>query len=242
MPARIPNERSKFECSFGKVTDLPMSTEPPTRPALRARYERRRREVVDAAAEVFAQRGFHATSVQDLVAATGLAAGGLYHYIGSKDQLLVQICDELMDPLLEEADALCARDDLDAEARLRALVRAWVAHVERHLDHMRVFAQERHVIEGEPQWRTIRAKRKAFERVLDDALADVERAGVTSLGDRRLALLALLGMVNYTPQWYRPRGRLGADAIADGFCDILLRPSPAPDRPARAARRPRRAA
>src|SRR3954453_14184991 len=95
-----------------------MSNEPPTPPLLRARYERRRHEVVDAAARVFAQRGFHATSVQDLVAATGLAAGGLYHYIGSKDRLLVQICDELMDPLLEEAAALVARDDLGPEGGL----------------------------------------------------------------------------------------------------------------------------
>jgi AcrR family transcriptional regulator len=214
--------------SNGRSVLLEVVSEPPVRPALRARYERRRQEVADAAARVFAERGFHATSVQDLVAATGLAAGGLYHYIGSKDQLLVQICDELMDPLLEEARALIARDDLGPEGRLRALVRAWVAHVERHLAHMRVFQQERHVIEREPQWRTIRAKRKAFERLLDDALRDVEEAGVAALGDRRLALLALLGMVNYTPQWFRPRGRLSVTEIADGFCDVLLGRPPEP--------------
>jgi AcrR family transcriptional regulator len=240
MARRIPKERSKFERSFGIVVRA--VTEPPSRPALRARYERRRQEVVDAAAAVFAQRGFHATSVQDLVAATGLAAGGLYHYIGSKDQLLVQICDELMDPLLEEAGALVARAELEPEERLRALVRAWVAHIEGHLDHMRVFAQERHVIEREPQWRTIRAKRKAFERLLDEALADVERAGAASLGDRRLALLALLGMVNYAPQWFRRNGRLSATEIADGFCDIVLRPSPAPGPPAPGGPPRRRAA
>ena len=199
-----------------------MTTQPPTRPALRARYERRRQEVVDAAAEVFAQRGFHATSVQDLVAATGLAAGGLYHYIGSKDRLLVQICDELMDPLLEEAAALMADAALGPEARLRALVRAWVAHVESHLAHMRVFAQERHVIEREPQWGDIRAKRLAFERILDGLLAQCERDGSLTVGDRRLALLALLGMVNYTPTWYRVGGRLRPRQIADGYHDMLV--------------------
>ena len=76
-----------------------MST-PPTRPVLRERYERRQRVVVDAAAVLFAEQGFQGTSVADLVEATGLTAGGLYHYMGSKDQLLIQICDELMDPLL----------------------------------------------------------------------------------------------------------------------------------------------
>jgi len=43
-----------------------------------------------------------------------------------------------------------------------------------------------------------------------------------SFADRGLTLLALLGMVNYTPQWLRPRGRLTAEQIADGYCDLLL--------------------
>ena len=75
---------------------------PPARPALRARYDRRRQEVVADAARAIAAQGFHATSMQDLIAATRLTAGGLYHYIGSKDQLLGQICDQLMEPLLEQ--------------------------------------------------------------------------------------------------------------------------------------------
>ena len=57
---------------------------PPTRPALRARYDRRRQELVDVAATVFAERGYQATSMDDLSEATGLAAGGLYHYIDGK--------------------------------------------------------------------------------------------------------------------------------------------------------------
>src|SRR3954471_21165998 len=101
---------------------------PPTRPALRERYDRRADEVVAAAARMFAERGFHATSMADLVEATGLTAGGLYHYIGSKDELLVRICDQLMEPLLERVAAIAA-SDAPAEAQLRAVVREWTAHV-----------------------------------------------------------------------------------------------------------------
>ncbi|WP_187369061.1 TetR/AcrR family transcriptional regulator [Baekduia soli] len=194
---------------------------PPTRPALRERYERRRTEVVDAAAEVFARQGYHATSMQDLTDATGLAAGGLYHYIGSKAGLLVAICDELMVPLLAAARELRAQE-LAPEDELRGLVRMWVEHVGRHRAHMLVFQQERHVLEHEPQWRAVRASRKAFEDLLDDVLLRGERAGAFAFGDRRLALLALLGMVNHTPQWFRPRGRLTAEQVADGFVDLLL--------------------
>ena len=64
-----------------------------------------------SAAELFAERGFTATSMTDLSEATGLAAGGLYHYIGSKKQLLFRICDELMEPLLAEARAIVETDE-----------------------------------------------------------------------------------------------------------------------------------
>jgi len=194
---------------------------PPTRPALRARYDRRRGALLDAAARVFAERGYHATSVAALLEATGLSTGALYHYVSGRDELLVAICDELMDPLLARARAIVEGGGPPAQ-RLRALVRAWLEHVERHLDHMRVFQQERHVIEHEPRWGEIRAKRVEFERLLESLLAQTEASGAIAIPDRRLALLALLGMVNYTPTWFRPGGRLSPADIADGYCDLLL--------------------
>lgn len=124
----------------------------PTRPALRERYDRRQQEVVVGAARLFAERGYDQTSVPELASALGLATGSLYHYFGSKEQLLIEICDQLMDPLLEQARALVAQE-AEPEARLRALVGLWVAHVIAHRDHMLVFQQQRHTIERGAQWR-----------------------------------------------------------------------------------------
>lgn len=200
-----------------------MAAAPPTSPALRSRFDRRREAVVTTAARVFAARGFHATSIQDLAAATGLAAGGLYHYIGSKDQLLVAICDELMEPLLAQAQAIAA-SDASADRQLRQLVRVWMDHVERHRDHMLVFQQERRVLESGRQWQHVRRRRKQFEQLLADVLERVEAERLGRFADRDLALHALLGMVNHTPQWYQPRGRLGAEQIADGYVELLLAP------------------
>lgn len=194
---------------------------PPTRPALRERYDRRRREVIATAARLFAERGYQATSMSELTAATGLAAGGLYHYIESKEELLIGICDELLDPLLERAGEIVAVPAPPAE-QLRALLHAWLEQIASHRDHMLVFAQERHVIEREPQWRRVRGQRKAFEQLLDDVLARGERDGSMHFEDRAFTLLTLLGMVNYTPQWLRPRGRLTPAQIADGYCDTIL--------------------
>jgi AcrR family transcriptional regulator len=193
----------------------------PTRPALRDRYDRRQQRVVLEAAKVFAERGYDQTSIQDLADAIGLAAGGLYHYIGSKERLLISICDQLMEPLLDGAAAL-VEEDAPPAGQLRALVRLWVGHVVEHRDHMLVFQQERHVIERGAQWRGVRSSRKRFERLVDDVLARVEASGEAAFADRRLAVSALLGMVNHTAQWYRPRGRLSPEEIANGYVDLLL--------------------
>ena len=153
---------------------------------MRERYDRRRAEVVLGAARVFAERGYDQTSVPELAEALGLAAGSLYHYFGGKEQLLRAICDQLMDPLLERAQALLA-EPREPEDQLRALVRLWVGHVVTHRDHMLVFQQERHVIERGAAWKGVRDSRKAFERLAEDALA---RAGAGTTTDPRLALSA----------------------------------------------------
>jgi TetR/AcrR family transcriptional regulator, cholesterol catabolism regulator len=199
---------------------MPVPT-PPTRPALRARYDARRREVVDTAAELFAERGYASTSMSELTEATGLAAGGLYHYIAGKDDLLIAICDELLEPLLTQAREIVAVASPPVE-QLRELIAAWVGHVVAHRHHMLVFTQERQAIEREPRWRRVRSQRRAFEQILDDVLARGETDGSMTFADRRLSLLALLGMVNYTPQWVRPNGRLTAAEIADGYCAMVL--------------------
>jgi len=195
----------------------------PTKPALRERYDRRQQEVVDAAAELFGANGFQATSMADLSEATGLTVGGLYHYVGSKDDLLFQICHGLMEPLLARAREIAADAELTAGERLRALLAEWVGQVVARRHSMLVFQQERHVIEREPRWREIRRARKEFERILDELLEAGERSGELAYDDRAVALLALLGMVNHVPQWYRPRGPLSPDEIADGYWRLLAR-------------------
>jgi TetR/AcrR family transcriptional regulator, cholesterol catabolism regulator len=188
----------------------------PTRPALKQRYERRQDELVRQAAREFARRGYDQTTMQELAASMGLATGALYHYFASKEELLRAICDQLMEPLLVRARALEASPG-DGERRLRELVRLWVAHVVEHRDHMLVFQQERHVIESGERWRSVRVSRKAFERVVAVTLA-----GVAARAREPLPLLALLGMVNHTAQWYRPRGALSPEQIADGYVTLLL--------------------
>jgi AcrR family transcriptional regulator len=167
---------------------------------------------------VFAQRGYDQTSMPELADALGLGTGSLYHYFPGKEQLLIAICDQLMEPLLARVAGLDAEAPDPAE-RLRVLGRLWVAHVVEHRDHMLVFQQERHVIEHGAQWKSVRTSRKRFDRLLEDLLGE---AGVA---DPQLAHWALLGMVNHTAQWFRPRGPRTPEEIADGYVDLVLTPA-----------------
>lgn len=197
-----------------------MST-PPASPALRARYDRRREQVVNTAARLFAERGYHATSIDDLVNAIGLTRGGLYHYTESKEQLLFNILDELMEPLLERAREILATP-ATPEEHLRAITRAWLEHIASHRNHMIVFNQERGTLERDPRWQQVCEARGTFEEMLADILCRGQADGSFHIADPQLTLLALLGAVNHTPQWYSPSGRLDAAEIADRYLDVFL--------------------
>jgi TetR/AcrR family transcriptional regulator, cholesterol catabolism regulator len=194
----------------------------PVRAGSRRRYEERRDAVIDAAARVFAKQGYDATTIDDLVAATGLQRGGLYHYIGGKQDLLIAIHERFLTPLLDQAREIAAQD-LEPEAALRSLAHALMENIHRYRDQVTVFFHEWRTIEGDERWTQIRRERREFEAIIADALERGRIAGKFQFDDGRIALLGFLGMINYTPQWYEPRGRMSYAAIAEQFCNIFLR-------------------
>ena len=188
----------------------------------REKYDRRRREVVNTAARLFAERGYRNTSIDDLVEATGLQRGGLYHYIDSKQHLLLLTHEELIEPLLVRAEEIVAAD-VPADVKLRELLRAWVTHVATHRDHMVVFGEERRLIESDPAWVDVRAARERFQSLLEGVLLAGDHEGTFAVADADVVRLSILGIVNHMPQWLDPDGRLRPGEIADRCADMLLR-------------------
>jgi len=187
----------------------------------RVRYERRRDEVVAAAAHVFAQRGFHATTIDDLIEATGLQRGGLYHYMSSKDDLLGEIHRRLMEPLLAEVERIDVESH-DPTTAIRLIGHALAENLRDYNDEMIVFLHEWRRIRDHPEWEEIRRGRRDLEHVIERTLRRGVIQGAFEIPDMRLAVLALLGMFNHAHQWFRPDGRVTADELADAFIDIFL--------------------
>jgi hypothetical protein len=87
---------------------------------------------------------------------------------------------------------------------------------------MIVFSQERRTLSHGPGWSEVRKARKRFEQMLAEVIDRGRAQGSFQIADEQLAMLMLLGAVNYTPQWYAAGGRLAPEQIADRYCDMLL--------------------
>jgi TetR/AcrR family transcriptional regulator, cholesterol catabolism regulator len=177
--------------------------------------------VISAAARVFAEKGFEATTVDDLLVATGMQRGGLYHYMTNKGDLLVEIHRRLIDPLLAEIE----RIDIEAHdppATIRLISHALAHNLRDYNNEMIVFLHEWRTIRDDAAWEDIRHARRDLEHTIERTLRRGVMAGSFVIPDTRLAVLALLGMFNHAHQWFKPDGRVSADELADSFADIFL--------------------
>ena len=181
----------------------------------------RRDAIVDTSARLFAQRGYHATGIAELCEANGLGRGALYHYIGSKEELLAAIHDRVMDEVMAGADRV-AEAGGSSSVQLAMHGDELLDVIHRYPDHVWVFLHEFPALTGD-RAATFRDRRRQYESRIEAVL----RSGVDSGEFRDLdpwfTARAWLGMHNYTYLWLQPGGRLTARDVAKPFSEIFMR-------------------
>ncbi len=185
------------------------------------KWQARRRAIVDTSAPLFARRGYHATGIAELCEANDLGKGALYHYIGSKEELLAAIHDRVMDEVMAGADRVAAAGG-SPSVQLAMLGAELLDVIHRYPDHVWVFLHEFMALTGE-RAEQFRQRRAVYEQRVEAVL----RAGVES-GEFRdidpwLTTRAWLGMHNYTYLWLKAGGRLSARDVAEPFAEIFRR-------------------
>jgi TetR/AcrR family transcriptional regulator, cholesterol catabolism regulator len=191
------------------------------RNGLGAPARERSEEVYTAALRLFREKGYHATSMQDIAGAVGLYKGSLYHYIGSKEELLARVFERGMGVLLADVERIAADTTSRPTAQLRQIVEAHVAAVASNLDALTVYLHEWRALAGE-SLATVRAQRERYTALVADIVARGVRNGEFQVPDVRIATLGLLGMCNWLCQWYSPSGRLNPAEIGEHFADLAL--------------------
>jgi AcrR family transcriptional regulator len=181
-----------------------------------------RQEILRTAARLFQQRGYDATSMNDVAAALKLSKGGLYHHFQGKDEILFEIMNHAME-ITEERVLAPVRGIADPEERLRALIRRHMEVVLSPRDReITVMLHENHPLPPALRKR-INSRKKEYIHFVEDLISDVQRGrhakGAVS---PRAAAFALLGMINWIYQWYKPEGSLQALNLIPQFTDLLL--------------------
>ncbi|WP_079168006.1 TetR/AcrR family transcriptional regulator [Streptomyces colonosanans] len=161
-----------------------------------------RESLLATAAQLFARKGYRATTLEDIAGELGLKKASLYHYIRSKDELLADIYQQIFDRI-EAAVAPLAALDLPVDERLRRMVHAHIAVVTAELPSLSVAFSEESELPTELQ-RGIRHRKRAHEALFEKVIAEGQRQGVFRPGSVRLMVLALLGMCNWIYKWHRP--------------------------------------
>ena len=189
-----------------------------------------RQEILRTAARLFQQRGYDATSMNDVAAALKLSKGGLYHHFQSKDEILFEIMNHAME-ITQERVINPVRGIAGAQERLRALIRLHIEAVLNPRDReITVMLHENHPLPPGLRKR-INARKKEYVHFLEGLIAEVQREaqkelsrtrGVSGRVSPRAAAFALLGMINWIYQWYKPEGDLQAQNLVPQFTELVF--------------------
>ena len=180
-------------------------------------YDRRFEDVLDSAEVLFAEKGFHATSMRDIAQTAGMSIAGLYYYLPSKQAALCFVCTRIFDRLDAAAQEL--RSIVDPEQRLRDFVRTHLAFMLRNDAAYRVLLHDMDALDGEYGDRMRLRKRRYFSLAADlVGRMDVNIAFIST----RIAAAALFGMLNWAPTWYRRDLDGDIETVADNIFALFL--------------------
>lgn len=177
-------------------------------------------EILSAATRLFQQKGYHATSMQDIADAVGLQKGSLYHYISGKEDLLVVIIQDAIaqyNARLAEVKAM----DLPVRDRLELAVRYHLKGIADNLGMLTIFLRESYAV-NEEQRRQIAADNARYNQMFEDLYREGIASGEVRDLDPKLVTRTVLGACNWFYRWYDPNGEKSLDELTNFFMDLYF--------------------
>jgi AcrR family transcriptional regulator len=179
-----------------------------------------RDHILEAAAQIFSEKGYHAASMQDIAEAVCLQKASLYHHVSSKQEILFDLLERALDLLIEQQEAVMEQH-LNPEGKLRQAMKAYIRTLTDHLALSSVLLLEYRSLEPDLLLRHI-PKRDRYEGLWRELIQEGKSAGLFNFSDTAFAARALLGVMNWTIMWFKPKGSLTAEQIADQYASLLL--------------------
>jgi len=176
--------------------------------------------IIDAAAKLFDQQGYHKTTMREIADAVDLTIGTLYHYIKNKEDVLFEICDRLTNEI-----EIISENNLEEmkspEKRIREVISGLLKFIVSHDHALSVFLKE-HKNLSSAKFEIIRSKRKKYEAIVKNIFEEGIKNGVFRYVDPNIAAMGLFGMSNWAAYWLNADGRLSIVEITDIFSEMII--------------------
>ena len=183
-------------------------------------WKAREKEILAFAAKIFAEKGYDRATLQQIADAVGMKKGSLYYYISSKEDLLFQIPDSMIDYWIKEQEKML-KAAISPEEKLRQAMKTHVNLLAGDFERLCVFLHEYKSLT--PAWREkIIAKRNEYEDLFYQIIEEGIKTGAFRPLDVKVVTLAIMGMGNWLYQWYSPAGRLSIGQIDQVFYDLVM--------------------
>ena len=184
--------------------------------------KRRDREVLDAAAKVFYERGYAGASIQDVADELGILKGSLYHYIDSKEDLLFRLLEQTHDDVDRILEEVVAEEGLAPLERLHLYVRRQVEYNVTSLQRVAVYYHDVDQL-SEVRRRAIFGRRRVHERFVIDLIEQAQRDGTADASlDARVSSSNIFATIIWTYRWFRPR-EYKRQAVAEACATFAVR-------------------
>ena len=179
-----------------------------------------RTEILNTAAEIFSQKGYHGTSMQDIALSVNLQKASLYHHVSSKQEILFELLTRGLDLLTSRVETAIEGKE-SPDIRLHSAICTYLSTLAEYQELASVLLFEYRSLEPEYLVRHI-PRRDRFERIWRDLIHEGVDQGVFSCKHPSLSARALLGILNWTVTWFRSDGPMTADEIAEQVSNLYL--------------------
>ncbi|HEX9444518.1 MAG TPA: TetR/AcrR family transcriptional regulator, partial [Candidatus Binatia bacterium] len=183
-------------------------------------YDEKLREILKHAAKIFAEKGFHRTSIRDIARATGMSLAGLYYYFRTKEELLFLIQERCFVTLLQRWEKAASPDE-DARVRIRLFAENHLGFFFHNMHEMKVMAHEDESLTGEFEEKMLVLKRR-YVKILMDLIGEVQGRESGRVIDVRAATFSLFGMMNWIYTWYHPNRDLPLPQLIEQMLRIYF--------------------
>jgi AcrR family transcriptional regulator len=185
-----------------------------------SKYDQKLVRLLKKAAGIFAQKGYHSTSIRDIARSTRMSLSGLYYYFTSKEELLFLIQDYCFGTLVDDCKRLLDGVE-DPVHRLRLLIENHLNYFVNNMNEMKVLSHEANSIGGE-FFKQVNTKKREYVDLTMELLAEVAREHKVKDLDIRVATFSLFGMMNWIYNWYNPRKDIDVEGLSRNMTRLFL--------------------